>query len=182
MGVKTVDKKKKAKLTPRQSRFVDEYLVDLNATQAAIRAGYSKKTANTQAARLLVNVNIQEAVQEGQRETQIRSKVSLDQVVREAARLALFDPRKMFKADGTPKAIQDLDDDTAACIAGLDVMNIGSGDEISQVLKYKLAPKGQAIDTLMKHLGGYEKDNGQKVGTLAEALIAGINRTKEIDE
>ena len=40
-----MDKKKKAKLTPRQSRFVDEYLVDLNATQAAIRAGYSEKTA-----------------------------------------------------------------------------------------------------------------------------------------
>jgi phage terminase small subunit len=161
---------------------VDEYLVDLNASKAALRAGYSEKTAYSIGHANLKKVEIEKAISERRENASERTKITLDQVVREAARLALFDPRKMFKADGTPRAIQDLDDDTAACIAGLDVMNIGSGDEISQVLKYKLAPKGQAIDTLMKHLGGYEKDNGQKVGTLAEALIAGINRTKEIDE
>jgi len=171
-----------SKLTPKQSRFVDEYLVDLNASKAALRAGYSEKTAYSIGHANLKKVEIEKAISERRENASERTKITLDQVVREAARLALFDPRKMFKADGTPRAIQDLDDDTAACIAGLDVMNIGSGDEISQVLKYKLAPKGQAIDTLMKHLGGYEKDNGQKVGTLAEALIAGINRTKEIDE
>ena len=179
----TVDKKKKANLTQKQSCFVDEYLVDLNATQAAIRSGYSKKTARTIGNQNLTKLDISSAIQERMNYRSERTKVTLDQVVREAARLALFDPRKMFDSDGTPKAIQDLDDDTAACIAGLDVANISSGDDaISTVLKYKLAPKGQAIDTLMKHLGGYEKDNGQKVGTLAEALIAGINRTKEIDE
>jgi phage terminase small subunit len=43
-------------MTPRQQRFLDEYLVDLNATQAAIRAGYSTRTANEQGARLLANV------------------------------------------------------------------------------------------------------------------------------
>lgn len=161
---------------------MDEYLVDLNASKAALRAGYSEKTAYSIGHANLKKVEIEKAISERRENASERTKITLDQVVREAARLALFDPRKMFKADGTPRAIQDLDDDTAACIAGLDVMNIGSGDEISQVLKYKLAPKGQAIDTLMKHLGGYEKDNGQKVGTLAEALIAGINRTKEIDE
>ena len=178
----TVDKKKKANLTQKQSCFVDEYLVDLNATQAAIRSGYSKKTARTIGNQNLTKLDISSAIQERMNYRSERTKVTLDQVVREAARLALFDPRKLFSADGTPIAIQDLDDDTAACIAGLDVVNMGSGDQIGQVLKYKLAPKGQAIDTLMKHLGGYEKDNGQKVGTLAEALIAGINRTKEIDE
>ena len=52
------------KLTPKQQLFVDEYLVDLNATQAAIRAGYSPKTANEQAPRLLVNVSIQKLISE----------------------------------------------------------------------------------------------------------------------
>ena len=49
-----------AQLTDRRQKFVDEYLMDLNATQAAIRAGYSARTANEQAARLLANVSIQE--------------------------------------------------------------------------------------------------------------------------
>lgn len=49
-------------LKGKQQRFVDEYLIDLNATQAAIRAGYSEKTANEQAARLLANVSIKEAI------------------------------------------------------------------------------------------------------------------------
>ena len=53
-----------AKLTPKQFRFADEYLIDLNATQAAIRAGYSPKTANEQGARLLANVSIQEYIAE----------------------------------------------------------------------------------------------------------------------
>ena len=171
-----------SKLTPKQSRFVDEYLLDLNASAAALRAGYSKKTAYSIGHANLKKVEIEKAISERRENASERTKVTLDQVVREAARLALFDPRKLFNANGTPIAIQDLDDDTAACIAGLDVVNMGSGDQIGQVLKYKLAPKGQAIDTLMKHLGGYEKDNDQKIGTLAEALIAGINRTKELNE
>ena len=53
------------KLTPKQEMFVREYLVDLNGTQAAIRAGYSPKTANEQASRLLANVNVASAVQAG---------------------------------------------------------------------------------------------------------------------
>jgi len=56
---------KQRELTPKQDMFVREYLVDLNATQAAIRAGYSAKTANEQASRLLANVNIASAVQAG---------------------------------------------------------------------------------------------------------------------
>ena len=52
------------KLTPRQQRFCDEYLVDLNATQAAIRAGYSKKTANEQGSRLLTNVSVKDYIAE----------------------------------------------------------------------------------------------------------------------
>lgn len=54
-------------LNDKQKRFCDEYLIDLNATQAAIRAGYSKKTANEQGARLLVNVSVQEYIQERQK-------------------------------------------------------------------------------------------------------------------
>lgn len=69
------------KLAPKQQRFVEEYLVDLNATQAAIRAGYSVKTANQQGARLLVNVGIQQAIQQAQKERTERIQVTQDSVL-----------------------------------------------------------------------------------------------------
>lgn len=53
-------------LPPKQERFVSEYLIDLNATHAAIRAGYSEKTATEQASRLLTNVKVQQAVSDAQ--------------------------------------------------------------------------------------------------------------------
>ena len=65
------------KLTPKQQRFVDEYLVDLNATQAAIRAGYSKKTAKEQAARLLTKANVQAELQK--RRKKIEKKLEISQ-------------------------------------------------------------------------------------------------------
>lgn len=74
---------KKGKLTEKRQRFVDEYLIDLNATQAAIRAGYSVKTANEQGARLLANVSIQEAISKAMAERSKRTGVNQDRVVLE---------------------------------------------------------------------------------------------------
>ncbi len=71
-----------AKLTDKQQRFVKEYLVDLNATQAAIRAGYSKKTADQQASRLLTNVKVAEAVAKGAALIAERTELTQDRVVR----------------------------------------------------------------------------------------------------
>jgi phage terminase small subunit len=68
-------------MTPKQQRFVEEYLVDLNGTQAAIRAGYSPKTANEQAARLLANVSVQQAVAAGREARAERTKVTADWVL-----------------------------------------------------------------------------------------------------
>lgn len=68
-------------MTPKQERFVQEYLIDLNATQAAIRAGYSKKTAQEQSSRLLSNVIIADAIKKAQSETAKRCRVTVDDVV-----------------------------------------------------------------------------------------------------
>jgi len=79
-------------LTPRQAKFVGEYLVDLNATQAAIRAGYSHRTANEQAARLLTKENMRAAVAAAQKERAQRLQIDADKVLRdlEEARKAAF--------------------------------------------------------------------------------------------
>ena len=72
-------------MTPKQQRFVDEYLIDLNATQAAIRAGYSEKTAQEQGSRLLSNVMVQKAVTEGQAEHADNCAVTVESLIAELA-------------------------------------------------------------------------------------------------
>lgn len=83
------------KLTDKQQRFVDEYLIDLNATQAAIRAGYSEKTAQQQSSRLLLNVVIQKAIKEGQKEVAKRNGLTIDDILDE-----LEEARKIAKEEG----------------------------------------------------------------------------------
>ncbi len=80
-----------AKLTPKQQRFVDEYLIDLNATQAAIRAGYSPKTANREGNRLLSKVDIQQAIEQAKAERSERTKITQDDVLKMWHDLATVD-------------------------------------------------------------------------------------------
>ena len=80
---------KKAKLTEKQQRFVDEYLIDLNATQAAIRAGYSVKTANEQGSQNLAKLSIQQAIAKQMAERSKRTGINQDRVVLELAKIAL---------------------------------------------------------------------------------------------
>lgn len=146
------------KLTPKQEQFVREYLIDLNATQAAIRAGYSKRTANEQGARLLVNASVAEAIREAMSKRAKRTEITADRVLREYARLGFFDPRKLFHDNGQPKEISELDDDTAAALAGLDMVEIyeGTGPDrkfVGYTKKYKIADKKGALDSIAKHLG-----------------------------
>ncbi len=68
-------------MTPKQERFVQEYLIDLNATQAAIRAGYSKKTANPQAARLLAKVSIKQAIDAALAKRTERTEITQEWVI-----------------------------------------------------------------------------------------------------
>ena len=77
-----------SKLTPKQQRFCDEYLIDLNATQAAIRAGYSEKTACEQGARLLANVKVQHYLQKRKKERVERTEITQDMVLYELANIA----------------------------------------------------------------------------------------------
>jgi len=158
-----------AKLTPKQQRFVDEYLIDLNATQAAIRAGYSEKGAAVTASKLLINAKVQETVQAARQKRASRTEITADRVLTEIARLAFFDIRRLVDNDGKPIPMQELDDDTAAAIAGLDLVEYYEvNDEGKKVFagwvkKYKLADKKGSLELLGRHLGLFEK-TAQKPG------------------
>ena len=161
------------KLTPKQKRFVSEYLIDLNATQAAIRAGYSQKTAHSIGQENLTKPEIMQELEKAMQKRQQRTEITQDRVLQEYARLAFFDPRKLFDSDGTPKPIEALDDDTAAALSGLEVREEfeGAGENrtfVGYTKKYKLANKLGALDSLARHLDMFdgkgqeaEKESGE---------------------
>ena len=143
-------------LNPRQERFAQEYVKDFNSTQAAVRAGYSERTAYSQGQRLLKNVEVQSRVESLMQEATERNKVTIDQVINEYAKIAFNDPRRFFHADGSPKAIHELDADAAACLSGLDVEERLTEDDVfARTKKYKLLDKKGALDSLMRYFGGF---------------------------
>ena len=95
------------KLTPKQQRFVDEYLIDLNATQAAIRAGYSQKTANKQGPRLLVNVGVAEAIAAGQAKREQRTRVDADWVLKRLETESEADLADLYDDKGALKPVRE---------------------------------------------------------------------------
>jgi phage terminase small subunit len=139
------------KLTDKQARFVAQYVIDLNAKQAAIRAGYSAKTAMEQGYRLLRNAQVQAAIEAKNAKHLEKLDVTAERVLQERARIAFFDPRKLFDAQGKPLPIHELDDDTAAVVAGY--------EHDAGVTKVKLADKNASLTALEKHLGMYKDDS-----------------------
>lgn len=174
----------KKKLTAQQLLFAHEYMVDRNATQAAIRAGYSSKTAQFQSSRLLRNVMVKAVIDKSLEKLTAKTDITVERVVTEIARIGLFDPRKLFNEDGYPKDIMSLDDDTAAAIAGIKVVSFGNAEHgVGTILEYKIANKNDAAEKLMRYLGAYERDNKQKTDPLLEILsrISGSSLTP-VDE
>jgi phage terminase small subunit len=149
-------------LTPKQQRFAAEYCVDLNATAAYRRAGYNARgnAAEACASRLLSNAKVQQAIREKEKITAKRLEVNTENVLRATSAHAFSDIRKLFNADGSPKAIHNLDDATAAAISSIEVGEMRSeGKVIGRLFKIKLWDKNTAQERLFKHLGLFRKEN-----------------------
>ena len=141
-------------LTPKRKRFAKEYPIDLNATQAAIRAGYSPKTAYRIGAELLQKTSVQNAIKEALLEREKRTQITADMVIRELARIAFADMRTLYREDGSLKLPHELDDDTAAAIAGVDTFEEMSGGALAgYTRKVRRWEKTKALELLGKHLG-----------------------------
>ena len=142
---------KKAKLTEKQQRFVDEYLIDLNATQAAIRAGYSVKTANEQGSQNLAKLSIQQAIAEQMAERSKRTGINQDRVVLELAKIALVKMTDIVDSQGRIK--YDASPDDLACIESVKYKESESDTGSSVEREVKIASKLKALELLGKHLG-----------------------------
>lgn len=173
-----------SKLTPKQQRFVDEYLIDLNATQAAIRAGYSPKTAKEQGARLLSKANIQAEIQKRQRKTEAKLEISQERIIQELASIAFAngaDFAEVVEVSGLElqtvkfKATEKLPAEKRAAIA-----SIKSGSSGMEVKTYD---KLKAMELLGKYLG-YLNPAGDtaKATSLADAIMEAYTLRKEGDK
>lgn len=135
-------------MTAKQQRFCEEYLIDLNATRAAIRAGYSPKSAKTNGPRLLENAGIRARVEAMMARLSRRTGVSAERVVRELARVAFAsmpDVVDMRTATLRPEATED---DRAAIAS----VRVKDGDMFAE-REVRMCDKVRALELLGKHLG-----------------------------
>lgn len=141
----------KRQLSEQRQRFVDEYLIDLNGTQAAIRAGYSPKTAQEQASRLLSNVMVQQAIAERMAERSRRTGVNQDRVVLELAKIAFVKLTDIVTSEGKIK--ETATDDDLSCIESIKYKHSDTDTGYSTEREVKLSSKLKALELLGKHLG-----------------------------
>ena len=167
-----------AKLTPKQERFCEEYLIDLNATQAAIRAGYSANTAREQGARLLSNVNIQNRIAELKAERSKRTEITQDRVVKELAAMAFAKATDYARVEGNTvfiKSTSELTPEQQAAIVGIKQTQAG--------IEIKLA-KEKALEMLGRHLGMFNDKlelSGAVANPYANLTEAELKKLADVD-
>ncbi len=141
----------KRQLSEQRQRFVEEYLIDLNGTQAAIRAGYSVKTAQEQSSRLLSNVMVQEAISKAMAARSKRTGVNQDRVVLELAKIAFVKMTDVVDSNGRIR--EDATDDDLSCIESIKYKESDNEFGGSVEREVKIGSKLKALELLGKHLG-----------------------------
>lgn len=161
-------------LTPKQKLFVQEYLVDLNATQAAARAGYKDPNIGRQ---LITKNNVSDAIQKAMRNRERRTEITQDMVVQELAKVAFANGSMYAKVAGGGARVElfdtdSLTDDQRAAISGIKENKFG--------IEVSTYDKVRALELLGKHLGLFDKQDGQ-MATGKNNLLEAIMSTGEVD-
>ena len=143
---------KEKSLTPKQARFVEEFLIDLNATQAAIRSGYAHPT--TQGPRLLENVGVATAIAAAQAGRSKRTEINSDWVLSRLASEATADLADILDNAGSIKPVADWPLIwRQGLVAGIDVQeNEVEGVKVGQTVKIKLSDRIKRIELIGKHV------------------------------
>lgn len=160
------------KLAPKAQQFINEYTQDGNGKQAAIRAGYSPKTAEVQASRLLRNVQVASAIRQHQEQLRAKSGASAERVVEELARIGFADPRRVFGADGVLLDPRNFPEDLARAVSSIEVTRTAprknfKGEIVepgSTTAKIRFWEKPKALHT-MAHILGMLKEKVELSGT-----------------
>ena len=167
-----------AKLTEKQATFVQEYLIDLNATQAAIRAGYSDRSAARYAVEMLNKTHVAEAIRKAMEERNQRVEISQDRILEELANIAFGDLRDLATWDDKGvklKASSELTDEQAAAISEIaETVTKDGGNR-----KIKRHDKVKALELLMRHKGMLNDKLNLSGELNVSALEKGRERAKE---
>lgn len=189
-------------LTAKQERFVQEYLVDLNATQAAIRAGYSARTADVQGVRLLGNVKVQAVIQESMQKRSKRTEITQDWVLEELRKVAAADRTAVAKVVTKERLEVVVDEDTGAFkqvpkvsqfveLVDTDALTADQRAAISGVeetkygIKVSTYDKVRALELIGKHLGMFDgKSTTAAVNenNLLDAIVQSAGEDLETDD
>jgi phage terminase small subunit len=171
----------------RKTLFVEAFIQNGgNATQAAIRAGYSKIAAHNQGSQMLKRPDVAAAIKARSDKLAKQYSLTTDDVIRSISQEMHFDPARLFNDDGSLKKVTELDLDTRMALTSIECEQILGKDGKSRVTvsKYKWGAKHQAREQAMKHLGMFEADNLQK-GPLSdiprELLRAMVERLRQMN-
>lgn len=153
-------------MTEKQKRFVEEYLIDLNATQAAIRAGYSPRNADKIGSELLGKTRVFDAIQDAMAERSKRVGINQDRILMELAKIALVNPKDVVDFNNAT-ILEDATPDDLAAVASVKVKRFPTknGEGIEREIKFY--DKTKAIDLAGRHLGMF-KDKLELSGMEAE--------------
>lgn len=162
---KSTVKTKTSALSAKQLRFVEEYLIDLNASQAAIRAGYSKNTATQIGCQNLTKLNIQNAIADAIKARSERVEVNQDEVLRFWAAIMRANLADYVKLDGNSVRIDftNTTDEQLRNLADITYDEAEAGGVITRKTKLKLKDTLRASEMVGRHLNMFEKDNSSKV-------------------
>ena len=142
-------------LTKKQKIFVDEYLIDLNATQAAIRAGYSPDTAGSIGSENLKKPEIRARIEKAMAERSKRTGINQDRIIMELAKIALLNPKGLVNFDeATIK--EDATDEDVAAVASVKVKRFPTKDGEGGEREVKMYDKTKALELLGRHLGMFK--------------------------
>ena len=154
-----------ANLTPKQQRFVEEYLIDLNATQAAIRAGYSPRTANEQGAQNLAKLSVAEAIAEAKAKREERTQIDAAYVLKRLVEIDQMDVLDIMDDDGNVKPLRDWPKIWRQYISNIETISMDDGE--GWLKKIKWPDKVKNLELLGRHVSvGAFKDKVEHSGKL----------------
>jgi phage terminase small subunit len=162
--VKAIEAIPAAGLVPKQKAFCEEYIVDLNATQACIRAGYSANLANVKGAQLMAIPKVQAYIAHLMSERSTRTQITADMVLQELAKLAFSNMRDYAEFGESGIRFKESSQLTPEQLAAVAEVEEKTGNTNS--FRLKLHDKLSALDKLARHLGLYEQDNRQQAPSL----------------
>lgn len=182
-------------MTAKQALFVEEYLVDLNATAAAKRAGYADSTAEKQASLWVPGLgksrdacpenyrSVWDAIERAKAERRERVEIEADTVLRELLILATSNVNHYtVDDDGRIELVDGAPENAVGAVSSVKITRTpkpGMGDEIKT--EYRLWDKNSALDKLAKHLGLYEQDNRQKTPDVIRWVLRTANHDTDDD-